>query len=153
MEIDNRKFTRRDIDLVVHIEMADGTTVPGALVDLSQSGVRLKVSDPDSLPEQFMLKLSDELYRMSRIAWRSAEEIGVEFLPAPQALVDSTTKHSVLVKCPRTGKNISTGILLTVGGDPSKMLSDVRRFTQCPFCKVVHGWVPSDTSLGSGLSI
>jgi hypothetical protein len=153
MEIDNRKFTRRDIDLLVQIEMADGTTVRGALLDLSQGGVRLKVSNPDNLPEQFMLKLSDELHRMSRIAWRSAEEIGVEFLPVPQALAESTTKHFVRVKCPKTGRDISTGILLTVGGDLSKMLSDVRRFTQCPFCKVVHGWVPSDTSLGPALSI
>jgi hypothetical protein len=100
MEIDNRKFTRRDIDLLVQIEMADGTTVRGALLDLSQGGVRLKVSNPDNSPEQFMLKLSDELHRMSRIAWRSAEEIGVEVLPVPQALAESTTKHLVRVKCP-----------------------------------------------------
>jgi c-di-GMP-binding flagellar brake protein YcgR len=57
MESDNRKFTRRDIDLVVQIEMADGTTVRGALLDLSQGGVRLKVSNPDNLPERFMLAL------------------------------------------------------------------------------------------------
>jgi hypothetical protein len=147
VEIDNRKFTRRDIDLAVQIQMADGTTVRGALLDLSQGGVRLKVSNPDNLPEQFMLKLSDELHRMSRIAWRSAEEIGVEFLSAPQALADSKAKRSVLIKCPKTGRDISTGILLTSAGDLNKMLSNVRRFTRCPFCKVVHGWMPSDTSL------
>jgi len=146
MEAENRKFTRRNIDLVVQIEIDDGSTVCGALLDLSQGGVRLKVSDPDSLPKQFMLKLSDKLHRRSRIAWRSTEEIGVEFLSAPQALADSEAKHSVLIKCPRTGRSISTGIRLTVADDLNK-LSGVRRFTRCPSCNVVHGWTPSDVSL------
>src|ERR1019366_8902053 len=110
------------------------------------SGVRLKVGSPDSLPEQFMLKLADKLHRWSRIAWRSSEEIGVEFLSAPQAPADSKAKRSVLIQCPRTGRRISTGIRLTVADD-LKILSGVRRFTQCPCCKVVHGWMPSDASL------
>jgi hypothetical protein len=146
MEGENRKFTRRNIDLVVQIETDDGSTVCGTLLDLSQGGVRLKVNNPDSLPEQFMLKLSAKLHRRSRIAWRSAEEIGVEFLSAPQAPADSSAKCAVLIKCPRTGRNISTGIRLTVADELSK-LSAARRFTQCPFCKVVHGWMPGDASL------
>jgi len=146
METENRKFTRRNIDLVVQIEIGDGSAVSGVLLDLSQGGARLKVSNPDSLPEQFMLKLSDKLYRRSRIAWRSADEIGVELLSAPQAPADVEAKRSVLIKCPRTGRNISTGIRLTVADDLSK-LSNARRFTQCPSCKVVHGWTPSDASL------
>jgi PilZ domain len=143
MKSENRKFTRRDIDLVVNIETDDGSTICGTLLDLSQGGVRLKVRNPDILPEQFMLKLSAKLHRRSRIAWRSAEEIGVEFLSAPQAPADSDAKCLVLIKCPRTGRNISTGIRLTVADDLSK-LSGARRFTQCPSCKVVHGWMPSD---------
>jgi PilZ domain len=146
MGTENRKFTRRSIDLVVQIEPADGSTICGVLLDLSQGGVRLKVSNPENLPEQFMLKLSDKVHRSSRIAWRSAEQIGVEFLSASQILADSNAKRSVLIKCPRTGRNISTGIRLTVADDLSK-LSGVRRFTQCPSCKVVHGWTPSDASL------
>jgi hypothetical protein len=105
------------------------------------------VSNPDSLPEQFVLKLSDKLLRISRIAWRSADEIGVEFLSAPQAPADSKAKRSVQIKCPRTGRNISTGIRVTVAAGLDK-LSGVRRFTQCPCCKVVHGWVASEASLG-----
>lgn len=131
---------------MVQIDTADGSTLRGDLLDLSQGGVRLKVDDPDSLPEQFMLNLSDRIHRWSRIAWRSAEEIGVEFLSAPQAPADSEARCSVLIKCPRTGRNISTGIRLTVADDLNK-LSGVRRFTQCPSCDVVHGWTPSDASL------
>jgi hypothetical protein len=38
MGTENRKFTRRNIDLVVQIEMADGATIHGVLLDLSQGG-------------------------------------------------------------------------------------------------------------------
>jgi hypothetical protein len=152
MKTENRKFTRRNIDSVVQIETDDGSTVFGTLLGLSQGGARLKVSNPDSLPEQFMLKLSDTLHRRSRIAWRSADEIGVELLSAAQAPADIEAKRSVLIKCPKTGRNISTGIRLTVANDLSK-LSTARRFTQCPSCKVVHGWTPSDASLGSASTI
>jgi PilZ domain len=145
---ENRKFARRNIDLIVEIETSDGSILRGVLLDLSQGGARLKVDNPDSLPEQFMLKLSDKLHRRSRIAWRSAEEIGVELLSAPKALADNFASRSVLIKCPKTGRNISTGIRLTAADDLSK-LSEVRRFTQCPSCKVVHGWTPNDASLGT----
>jgi hypothetical protein len=146
MTSDKRKFTRRPIDLVVQIERSDGLKVSGVLLDLSEGGARLKVSDPDRLPEQVMLKLSNKLSRQSRIAWRSSDEIGVEFVSAPQAPVESGATRPVLIKCPRTGKNISTGIRLTTADDFST-LSDVRRLTQCPHCKLVHGWTPSEAFL------
>jgi hypothetical protein len=146
MGTENRKFTRRAIDLVVQIDTDDGSTVRGELLDLSQGGVRLKVSNPDGLPDQFMLKLSNKLDRRSRIVWRSTDEIGVEFMSAPQATADSKYKRSVLIKCPKTGRDIFTGIRLTTADDLNK-LPAVRRFTQCPSCKVVHGWTPNEALL------
>jgi hypothetical protein len=146
MESESRKFNRRILDPAVQIELADGSTVRGVLLDLSEAGVRLKVRHPENLPEQFVLKLGERLHRWSRIAWRSTEEIGVEFLPAPQAPADREAKRSVLIRCPNTGRNIPTGIRLTAADDLGK-LSRARRFTQCPVCKVVHGWLPSDASL------
>jgi hypothetical protein len=143
---ENRKFNRRSIDLVVYIDTFDGPPVRGELLDLSQGGVRLKVSDPNSLPDQFMLILSDKLRRWSRIAWRSTDEIGVEFVSAPQRPAEDNKRRSLVIKCPRTGRNISTGIRLTATDDLSK-LSGVRRFTQCPSCKAVHGWTPSEALL------
>ena len=123
MESDNRKFTRRDIDLVVHIDARDGTTIAAEMLDLSQGGVRLKVRNPDNLPEQFMLQLSATIYRWSRIAWRSTDEVGVEFVSVPQEKVvplqpiESLRKCSVVIKCPRTGRELLTGILLTTADD------------------------------------
>jgi hypothetical protein len=144
---EKRKYNRRNIDLAVHIELADGSTVRGILADLSEAGVRVKVRHPDNLPDQFMVKLGERLHRWSRIAWRSADEIGVEFLPAPLASAANETKHSVLIRCPNTGRNIATGVRLTAADDLGK-LSRARRFTQCPCCKTVHSWLPSDASLG-----
>jgi PilZ domain len=146
MGTENRKFARRDIDRTIQIDMADGSTAGGVLVDLSQGGARLKVSDPDRLPEQFMLKLSESLQRWARIAWRSIDEIGVEFVSAPQPPIDKKEKVSVHILCPKTGKTISTGFQLTTASDLSN-LSDIRRFTQCAHCRVVHGWNPRDASL------
>ena len=146
MGTENRKFTRRDIDLAVRIKLADGSTVPCVLLDLSQGGVRVKVANPGELPDQFRLELSDKLHRLSRIAWRSAEEVGVEFLSAPQAPPDSKAQRTVFIRCPRTGRSISTGIRLTIAEDLAT-LSDVRRFAQCPHCNVVHGWNPTEGSV------
>jgi len=146
MMTEKRKFPRRNIDLEAQIEMADGSILRCDLSDLSQGGVRLKVRHPDTLPEQFRLKLSSRLNRWSRIVWRTADEIGVEFLAAPQAPAEEAERRSVLIKCPSTGKNIPTGIRLTCADDLNK-ITLVRRFTQCPHCKAVHGWVPSDAAL------
>jgi hypothetical protein len=152
MKADNRKFSRRGIDLTVQIELADGSTAPGILLDLSESGVRLKVRHPDNLPEQFLVKLTSRLERWGRVAWRSAEEVGVEFLAVPQASPEaepkSKPKHSVLIRCPKTGRNISTGVRLTAADDLAK-LSRARRFTQCPCCKAVHSWLPGDATLAA----
>ncbi|HEY6258743.1 MAG TPA: PilZ domain-containing protein [Xanthobacteraceae bacterium] len=148
MDAENRKFARRDIDLAVGIKMADGSYLPGLVLDVSQSGARLKVDDPDRLPGQFMLKLSDKLHRWSRIVWRSIDEAGVEFLAAPQSADDSKAKPYVLIKCPRTGRDIWTGIRLTAADDLAK-LAGVRRFAQCRHCKVVHGWTASEASLNA----
>jgi len=109
METENRKCVRREIDLVVHIEMPDGSTVDAEMLDLSQGGVRLKINNSDSLPGQFMLRLSDKLHRWSRIAWRSIDEVGVEFVSGPQesvapqeTVIETTRKFCVVIKCPRT---------------------------------------------------
>jgi hypothetical protein len=74
--------------------MVDSTTASGVLLGLSQGGVRLRVGQPENLPEQFMLKLSKELNRWSQIVWRSAEEVGVEFLDFPS----NNRKHGTTLR-------------------------------------------------------
>jgi hypothetical protein len=148
MKAENRKFNRRGIDLAIQIELADGSVARGTVLDLSEGGVRLRVRHPDNLPEQFTLRLTGRLQRWARVVWRSAEEIGVEFLAARRASTGAEPKQSVLIRCPKTGRNISTGVRLTASDDLAK-LSRARRFTQCPCCKVVHSWLPSDAILAA----
>lgn len=146
MGIENRKHPRLKIGLPARIGMADDSIVAASVLDISQDGARLKVRYPGILPEQFLLDLGGRIKRWSHIVWRSDKEIGVEFLATPQECNDPAAKRAVLIKCPRTGKSIQTGIQLTATGDLAK-ISTARRFTQCPICKVVHGWTPSDASL------
>jgi hypothetical protein len=146
MGIDNRKHPRRKIGAPARIGMVDGSTAAAGVLDISQGGARLKVRQPGILPEQFLLNLGGKLERWSRIAWRSDKEIGVEFLATPQEAADPAAKRAVFIKCPRTGKTIRTGIQLTVPSDLDR-ISNTRRFTQCPVCKVVHSWLPSEASL------
>lgn len=143
---DKRKFPRRNIDLTAQIEMVDGSTLACELADLSQGGVRLKVRHPDNLPEQFRIKLSSRLHRWARVAWRSADEVGVEFLAAPQVPAEEAARRTLFIVCPKARKLIPTGVRLTSASDIEK-LSPVRRFTQCPRCAAVHGWMPSDATL------
>ncbi len=146
MSTKQRKSERREIDLGVQIETADGKKFRGVLSDISSSGVRLKTNGASRLPEHVLLRLTNELCRWSRIAWRGAGEIGLEFVSFPQASAQPDIRHSVLIKCPKVGKNISTGITLTISADLGK-LSSVRRFTQCPYCQAVHSWLPGEAIL------
>ena len=143
MGAEQRKFPRHRIELVAQIWMVDGLTTRAVLLDLSETGVRLKVPNPHILPEQFLLKMDSRIQRWARIIWRSDQEIGVEFLQAPQAPGEPAIKRAVLITCPNTGRQISTGIWLTGPSDLTN-ISNVRRLTQCPHCKVVHGWTPAE---------
>jgi hypothetical protein len=139
---EERKDERRRVNLVVEIEVVGAENITGRVSDISRGGARLKIGKSDKLPELFLLRFSDNVCRWSRTVWRGAEEIGVEFVPFPQASTDGTPRHSVYVKCPTTGKKIPTGITLWAGADVSK-LPDTQRYIQCPYCHIVHGWKAS----------
>jgi hypothetical protein len=142
MTAEKRSFGRREINLGVEIEAANGRKFIGVLSDVSSGGVCLKTSDAGTLPEQFLLRLASELCRWSRIVRRGPEEVGVEFIPFPQASAEHGIKPSVFIKCPDPGKDIPTGIQLTCA-DMSK-LSNIRRFTRCPHCRRLHGGMPNE---------
>jgi hypothetical protein len=140
---ENRKFLRRGIDRDVQIKLADGSIVRAALSDVWQGGACLKIRNSENLPAQFIIELSEQVHRWSRIVWRTAEKVGLEFIPSPQAAVGHAARQSVLIKCPRTGKLISTGMQLNIPDD-LKGIAMCRRFSQCPYCKITHGWTPGE---------
>jgi hypothetical protein len=143
MDSEHRKDPRLGIEREVRIELADGSIVGAVLADVSKSGARLTTKLLANLPDQFLLKLSDDVQRWSRIVWRTADQAGLQFIPAPQLVAESAARRPVLIKCPRTGKAISTGMQLSTVADLYR-ISAVRRFFQCPYCNVSHGWMPTD---------
>ena len=44
--------------------------------------------------------------------------------------------------CPEKGRQFSTGV--DVDSEKGSTLSNVRRLSQCPYCRVLHGWMPED---------
>jgi hypothetical protein len=58
-----------------------GYSVIDCLVrDLSEAGARLKLGDVVGVPAEFILRVAGAPDRACRVIWRSAEEIGVEFV-------------------------------------------------------------------------
>ena len=49
--------------------------------DESETGVRLKVDEAMHIPEIFDLSISNGRIQRCRVVWRTANEIGAEFLP------------------------------------------------------------------------
>jgi PilZ domain len=144
---EHRKHRRRDISIPVQIKAVDGSYTSGELADVSETGARVKLGRPQSLPEQFMLLLTNHLNRWSRIVWRAGGEVGLEFIEDPHAGATDTDRLSVLFKCPRTHGAIQTGIHVDAADDLGR-LPAIKRFTHCPHCDVVHGWTPSEAFLG-----
>ena len=153
MGIKNRKHPRREIALDVYVETADGSKLACRLADVSQTGARVAIDYSGVLPKEFMLVLSAETRRWCRMVWRADREIGVHFVsrteagPSQQPVAPEVVQpRLVVIKCPRTGRDISTGLRRLDAWDLAS-LPEVRRFTQCPHCKLAHGWSVSEARL------
>jgi hypothetical protein len=149
MGIENRQYPRQEITLTVCIEASDGSRTSCWLSDLSQTGARLAVGHAETLPDEFMLLLSGEMKHWCRVVWRTGQEVGVHFERRSQGAdrpPEERPKRFVMIKCPRTQRSISTGMRVHDTDEIGK-LPDVRRFAQCPHCKVVHGWSVAEATL------
>jgi len=51
----------------------------------------------------------------------------------------------LMIKCPDKGKEFSTGI--EIEPKHARKLPDVLTFSQCPYCRAVHGWRVADARL------
>src|SRR5258707_15440544 len=80
---EKRKNLRRSITYPAFIDRGDGLpAIECTLCDASQEGALLAVTDPRRVPAEFILALSSggAARRRCRVAWRTATQIGVEFL-------------------------------------------------------------------------
>ena len=79
---DKRRAPRKSIRHNGWIATSGATAPIGCTVsDISDTGARLDVSEPDQLPEKFMLLLSRNATprRSCRVIWRGRTQIGVAF--------------------------------------------------------------------------
>jgi hypothetical protein len=79
-----RRFARRAVSEAAWIEKIPTILERCALVNVSEVGARLTISDVYDLPENFALYLTRESSsgRVCRIIWQRDHEVGVEFLSA-----------------------------------------------------------------------
>jgi len=49
----------------------------------------------------------------------------------------------LLIFCPRTGKEFSTGVQVDCF-DQANILPDVRAWARCPYCYTEHAWRPKN---------
>ena len=80
---EKRKNLRRSIAYPAFIDLGDGSpAIECTLCDASQQGALLAVAEPKSVPDEFILALSSggAARRRCRVAWRTRDQVGVEFL-------------------------------------------------------------------------
>jgi hypothetical protein len=78
-----RLFFRRTVNEPAWIERATGSILERCtLVNVSEVGARLTISDVYDLPEKFALHLTrqSKAGKQCRVIWRRDHEVGVEFL-------------------------------------------------------------------------
>ena len=78
---DKRKAVRRPVQYTAWIARKDQPLEGVVLSDISDSGARLDVEDPESVPDEFMLFLSSRgtPRRRCNVAWRTETQVGVKF--------------------------------------------------------------------------
>lgn len=68
--------------------------IPCVVRDLSTQGARLLVANPVGIPDRFDLRMDQTGVRYpSKVAWRSADRIGVKFLDRGQEFFSSASRH------------------------------------------------------------
>lgn len=81
MRINKRKSRRRPICYTAWLVTAPGERQACLLSDMSETGARIDVQEPDTLPDRFVLLLTANgtARRSCRVVWRKPHQIGVKF--------------------------------------------------------------------------
>lgn len=85
--LENRKKPRRDLVRSVKVLTIDNAAAPSeyTLLDISETGARLRAGDLSKMPNEFYLVLREDLTRCCRVAWRNKTQAGVRFVKEPGA--------------------------------------------------------------------
>ncbi len=83
MTVEKRKYPRRSLGLDACVTWPH--PVPCRISDVSATGARLTTDHMDMLPDEFDLALNADIMRNCRVVWRKKNQVGVKFLPLPNA--------------------------------------------------------------------
>ena len=81
MKSEQRKKARKPLRHGVLLHFETGKSATATISDVSDTGARLDVQEPDSIPDRFVLLLSKngEARRLCRVVWRNEHQLGVQF--------------------------------------------------------------------------
>ena len=80
---ENRASKRRMINNGARAAALDGSELQSCrIIDISGTGARLGVLQPEALPDEFLLLLSHDgkLSRLCSVVWRRDKSVGVQFI-------------------------------------------------------------------------
>jgi hypothetical protein len=80
---EQRRSKRRSVYLIVKLVNDDGSEIgPCQVVDISGTGAHLRITESSAVPDQFWLFLATggAVRRLCAVAWRSGNDVGVEFI-------------------------------------------------------------------------
>ena len=82
-----RQFGRRPAFKPATIVQADGSRIPATVVDLSEGGARIKITEPNRTDDEFYLEIpADDFIVKCRIAHVQEATIGVLFIRPPRRI-------------------------------------------------------------------
>jgi hypothetical protein len=63
-----------------------GPSLECELKDISATGARLRFDDPKCAPQEFLIRLNNDILRWCQVIWRSNTEIGIRFIKTPKSV-------------------------------------------------------------------
>lgn len=85
--VERRRFGRRSTFKRATIVTEDGVQSACFVVDISDNGARIKLSDPSAMPERFGLMIeADDFGVRCLVIRREVGHVGVEFIGSPRRL-------------------------------------------------------------------
>jgi hypothetical protein len=79
--MDNRRSVRLRVDRPAQITVPGGQPIPCRIVDISETGAKLRPSWRGALPDRFDLRdMFTDIHRAVLVVWRGIGDVGVRFL-------------------------------------------------------------------------
>jgi PilZ domain len=79
--LEQRRSLRENVRFPAWIDLGDGALHDCTVLDVSENGARIMIAKPAKLPDELHLVLSGNgTRRRCRLAWRSDEEAGLQYL-------------------------------------------------------------------------